>query len=145
MTRRRPITIERIAMRPLHERFAVWSILFFLVPWALAWSARIIPLAVVLTIVICLSFLNHLRKEKILRQLDAAFAWILMLLQLVLCVLGRFSMPFFLFVLILVPIALHFYYRRSREGYDYNHALWHLFSAAISVFAQLTYLAYAWR
>lgn len=132
-------------MRSRQERFAVWSILFFLVPWALAWAARIVPLAVVLTVVICLSFLNHLSKEKILLTLDAFFAWILMILQLVLCALGHFSMPFFLFVLALVPVAVRFYYRRSREGHDWNHGLWHLFSAAISVFAQLTYLMGAGR
>lgn len=132
-------------MRPPQERFAIWSILFFLVPWVLAWSARIVPLAVVLTIVICLSFLSHLSEEKILRTLDAVFAWILMILNLVLCALGRFSMPFFLFVLVLVPIAVRFYYRRSREGRDWNHGLWHLFSAAISVFVQLTYLTGAGR
>lgn len=125
----------------LKARFAVWSILFFLVPWTLAWYAGIVPLGIVLTIVIGLSFMNHLRKEKILMKLDAAFAWILMFLQLALCVLGRFAMPYFLFVLVLAPIAIRFYYRRSREGVDYNHGLWHLFSAAVSVFCQLTYLA----
>jgi hypothetical protein len=130
-------------MRSPHGHFAVWSILFFLVPWALAWYARIFPLAIVLTGVICLSLLNHLGEEKNAKTLDVIFAWTLMILHLILCVFGGFAMPYFLFVLILVPIAIFFYYRRSRAGYDWNHGLWHLVSAAISVFAQLTYLASA--
>jgi hypothetical protein len=127
-------------MPAFHRRFAVWSILFFLVPWALAWFEHLYTLAIVLTGVISFSLLNHLRKRKISVTLDTIYAWTLMVFNLVLCGLGNFSLPFFPFVLALVPIALFFYFQRSRENSDWNHGLWHLFSAAISVFAQLTYL-----
>ena len=132
-------------MRLRHERFAVWSILSFFFPLALAWRWRIDALALVLAAVIVFSFLNHLWRSKPLRLLDELFAWVLMALQFYLCVLGHFALPEFLGVLVLVPIALVFYWRRSRGNYDLNHGLWHLFSTTISVFAQLTYLAGAAR
>jgi predicted membrane-bound dolichyl-phosphate-mannose-protein mannosyltransferase len=132
-------------MRQAKETFAVWSILFFLVPLGLALRLHIFALAGVLAGVIAASFLSHVTRSKAALSIDTAFAWTLMLLQFYLCVLGRFAFPAFAGVLIFVPIAIFFYFRRSRGVYDLNHGYWHLFSALISVFAQLTYLAGAPR
>lgn len=119
-------------------RLALWSTFFFLVPWALAWSLKLAALGSILTAVIAFSYLYHLRHGRLMRALDAAFAVLLMSAHLVLCVLGRFALPYFAFVVLFAPIAVFFYFRR--EGRDLNHALWHLFSAAVSVSAQLTFL-----
>lgn len=126
-------------------KFAVWSILFFLFPLALALRLGLYALSALLTGVILCSFLSHLTRTEAALMLDTAFAWALMLFQLYLCALGHFSFPAFAGVLLFVPIAVTFYFRRKRGVYDLDHGLWHLCSALISVFAQLTYLSGALR
>lgn len=128
-------------MPPTHPGFAAWSVLFFLIPLALAWIWGFYALAIVLSAVIIFAFLSHVSGVPWVQRINGVFAWILMGSHLLLCALGGFAFPYFPIVLLLVALALHFHGHQSRREYDLHHGLWHLTSAAISVASQLTYLA----
>ena len=117
-----------------------WSNLLFLLPLGMAVYFRIWLSAVILCAVLISSFVYHLSRQKKLAHTDALLAKVLILSNVWICYLGRFSLPWFAATLILAGLALYFYFCEQNKNYILWHGLWHLSSALITVFSILTFL-----
>lgn len=121
-----------------------WSNIFFLAPLALAASYELWWYSVVMSTVFIISTLFHFREEEkdTLEYIDIATATGLILSNLVLLFKGHWTIPYSIFATVCAVIALIFYARQFKHGYDLNHGFWHVFSAAVSFFSVATLLAF---
>jgi hypothetical protein len=86
------------------------------------------------------STLYHLAHEKRFLMIDRIAALALFANNMVLLYLAKASWYEIATVAGLIFLALLFFYREDRYGYELNHFLWHLFSAMVSTFCLITFV-----
>ncbi len=57
--------------------------------------------------------------------------------------MGHWTLPYSVLAATSAVIAIIFYFRQFKFGYNINHSLWHTFSAAVSFFCVETFLHFA--
>jgi len=118
-----------------------WSNILFLLPFALAINYGLYIYALIIGLVLIVSFFFHFKNEPAqLYLLDVLLSIALMISNLVLLFKGYFATPYSIIALTSVFIALIFFFRERRHSYNWNHSLWHIFSAIGSTFCLLTFL-----
>lgn len=118
-----------------------WSNIFFLVPFAFAVSYEVWWYSIVIGIVFIISSYFHFNDEKRLEYVDVASSTTLMASNFILLFKGHWTLPYSLIAIGCAVIAIFFYSRQFKHGYDLNHGLWHIFSAGVSFFCVATFLA----
>ncbi len=122
------------------QKFKLLSTFFFLLPLFLAIYFKIWISVLVLLCVITLCLIYHSKNEKSLVNLDKILAWVLIIVNLYLCYLGEFRMPYFGIAILLVLISTYFmWFGKGKLGYNLSHGLWHLISSLITIFSILTF------
>ena len=119
-----------------------WSNVFFLVPLAIALWYHIIWYSIVIGMVFIISSYFHFKDEKRLEYVDVTSSSLLMVSNFILLFLGHWTMPYSVAAIVCAVIALSFYARQFKHGYNFNHGMWHLFSAGVSSFCVFTFLAF---
>lgn len=128
-------------MKPFNK-FQFWSNLFFLIPFIYSLMYRVWWYSVVILFATLISFMYHFnKKNKFSLYLDLFFSIVLILSNTFLLFLGSWKMPYGLLALIFAIIALVFYFIKNKRNLDIDHALWHLFSALVSLFCLAAFLA----
>jgi hypothetical protein len=122
------------------EKFLTWSNFAFLIPLVLAIYFHVWLSTFVLIGVFSISFLYHRSEEKRFKHLDALLAWLLILSNVWICYLGKFTAPYFTIVVLLVVIALYLYFYEQKRNRILGHSFWHIFSSLITLFSILTFL-----
>ncbi len=119
-----------------------WSNIFFIIPLAFAISYEVWWYSIVMGIVFIISTLFHFKEEEKggLEYVDVTSSTGLMLSNLILLFKGHWILPYSVVAIICAVIALTFYARQFKYGYDLNHGIWHIFSAAVSFFSVATFL-----
>jgi hypothetical protein len=122
-------------------RFKVWGNVSYLIPAALAMYWHLWLTAILCFVVAGFSTLFHLSGEKRFSLPDTIFSWLLILSNLGLCYLGNFQAPYFWVAVLFLALALLYRYRPwTRREYSFNHGLWHLYGALITLFCIFTYV-----
>ena len=121
--------------------FKNWSNLFFLVPFIFALSHQLYFYSLVVGLVIIASVVYHCYNENKFKWLDALLAWLIILINLYYCWIGRFAFPYFYIALILVVPAMqiNFFVHPEQKKFNLLHGLWHLLASLICLFSLLTY------
>jgi hypothetical protein len=119
--------------------FKFWSNAFFLIPLALSLS-KIYWYAFVIGLVFFISSYFHYYNEKKLEYVDVTASLSLMVSNLTLLFIGHWKLPYSFGAIIFGVIALYFYYRQFKYGYEFNHGVWHVCSAIVSTLCVLTYI-----
>ncbi|MEI7765649.1 MAG: hypothetical protein WCI93_03650 [bacterium] len=129
-------------MKKIYQNeFLKWSNLFFLIPLVVATFFKLYWYAVILLVVFIVSYDFHFFSEaKEVYYLDVIFSSILMLSNFILLFMGHLLLPYSLLAVLCALIALFFYFRRPKHDYYFNHSLWHVFSAGVCMFCQMTFL-----
>ncbi len=117
-----------------------WSNIFFLIPFAYAVSYEVVWYSIVIGIVFIISSYFHFSEEKKLIYVDVVSLTVLMASNLILLFKGYWTLPYSLVAIGCAVIAIFFYSRQFKHGYDLNHGLWHIFSAGVSFFCMATFL-----
>ncbi len=117
-----------------------WSNLFFLVPLVISLKHHIYWYAIVIGLVFIVSSIFHLRNEKNFAYADVVGAYVLMIANLLLLFKGDWVFPYGIGAFISAVIALWFFYRQNKHGYNFNHGMWHIFSAATSFLSVVAYI-----
>jgi len=117
-----------------------WSNVFFLIPLAMALWYHIIWYSIIIGLVFIISSYFHFKSEKRLEKVDVTSSTTLMVANFVLLFLGHWNLPYSIIAIVCAVIALSFYARQFRYGYNFNHGMWHLFSAGVSSFCLVTFL-----
>ena len=68
------------------------------------------------------------------------FAYVLIGTNSYLCFVSNLKFPYFPLVFVFIIIALLFYVRGSKKQYSFNHSVWHVLSAAITLLCILGYV-----
>jgi uncharacterized membrane protein (UPF0136 family) len=123
------------------KQLKFWSNIFFLIPFAYAVSYEVVWYSVVIGIVFIISSYFHFSEEKKLVYIDVASSTALMASNFILLFKGQWNLPYSLIAIGCAAIAILFYSRQFKHGYDLNHGLWHIFSAGVSFFCVATFLA----
>src|SRR4051812_43617315 len=103
----------------------VWSNLFFLLPLGLAGFYGLYVPAVVILVSTSVSTLFHLHDEKRFSFADSLCASVLILSNLYLFYLARFSPLYFIPAIFLSFLAFFFFYRAQKNDYELHHSFWH--------------------
>ncbi len=120
-----------------------WSNFFFLIPLIIAIIYHLYWYAIILLVVLIVSYDFHLFHEtKKVYYLDVIFSSILMLSNFGLLLMGHLNIPYSIWAIISVFLALVFYFRRSKHDYYINHSLWHIFSAGVCFFCLVAYISF---
>jgi hypothetical protein len=117
-----------------------WSNIFFLIPFAFAVSYEVWWYSVIIGIVFIISSYFHFNEEKKLEYVDVASSTTLMASNFILLFKGYWVLPYSMIAIGCAIIAIFFYFRQFKHGYDLNHGLWHIFSAGVSFFCVATFL-----
>lgn len=124
------------------QQIKFWSNLFFLIPFALAISFNVWWYAIVIGIVFVISSVFHFNEEKKIVYVDVCSFTSLMAANFVLLFKGHLVLPYSALAFGCAAIVIFFYFRQFKHGYDFNHGLWHIFSAAVSSFCVMTFLLF---
>ncbi len=119
-----------------------WSNLFFLIPLSVALAYHIYWYALVVGTVLIVSAIFHLRNEKSFGYADTIGAYILMAANLYLLFKGYWIFPYGIGAFISAMIALLFFFRQNKYDYNFNHGLWHIFSAVTSLLSLLSFISF---
>jgi len=122
------------------QQIKFWSNLFFLIPFAFAVAYGVWWYSVVIGIVFIISSIFHFYNEKKLEYVDVTSSTTLMASNMVLLFMGRWVLPYSLIAIGCAIIALFFYFRQHKGGYNLYHGWWHIFSAGVSFFCVATFL-----
>ena len=128
-------------MKPISQ-IKFWSNVFFLVPLAIALWYHIIWYSVIIGLVFIISSYFHFKSEKKLEYVDVASSSLLMVSNVALLFIGHWLLPYSILALVFAAIALGFYARQFKHGYNFNHGMWHLFSAGVCTFCIFTVLKF---
>ncbi|MEK6889917.1 MAG: hypothetical protein AABX35_01890 [Nanoarchaeota archaeon] len=118
----------------------VWSNIFFIFPLAVAFILKIYLYIPLLLCVIFFSIRYHFTKQKRFYLPDHIFALILIASNFYLYFSGGFNDIYATLIPFFILITLSFHYYRKKVMYQGLHALWHLFSALLTVLCLLTYV-----
>ena len=119
-----------------------WSNIFFLVPLAVALWYHIIWYSIIIGLVFVISSYFHFKNEKKLEYVDVTSSSTLMVANVVLLFLGHWMLPYSVIAIGCAVLALIFYARQFKYEYNFNHGIWHLFSAGVCLFCLFTLLAF---
>ena len=113
--------------------------LVFIIPLitAIVWNIEVHVF--ILLIVIILSIAHRVKRWKPLTTLDIAFALLLIVSNLMLIFIGKTASLTALVAFIFIFPALYFYVKRNQS--PKYVLLWHLSSAIITLFSQLTFIS----
>ena len=123
--------------------FKNWSILFFIIPLYIALFFHLYFYGLVIFTVMANSFIYHYWNEQKFIYSDKVLAYCLICCNLLYSWLGNFSFPYFYVALCFAVVALYFYFKKpeNKNQVGFNHGIWHIASAFITIFCLLTYLA----
>jgi hypothetical protein len=126
----------------LFLKFKNWSNLFFVIPLFLAINFYLYFYAAVILAITANSVLYHFWDEHRFVSSDYILAYLLISVNLIYCLLGKFTYPYFYIALMFVFFALFFNFRQTHNDLRYNlyHGFWHIFSSLITLFSILTYI-----
>ena len=119
-----------------------WSNLFFLIPFAMAVSYGVWWYSIVIGIVFIISSFFHFNEEKKFEYVDVCSSTALMASNFILLFKGHWILPYSAIAIVCAVIAIFFYFRQFKHGYDLNHGMWHIFSAGVSAFCVVTLLSF---
>lgn len=119
------------------KTFTIWTLLAFLVPlyYSAIWGVHL--QTVVLFAVIVSSIPYHLYDSHIFIKEDMLSAWALVLVNMLLIVLGGFTLPYLVGAVLFASSAFY-YYKQHYAGL--SHGKWHIMAAVSSMFALMTYV-----
>lgn len=119
----------------------VLSNMFFLIPFYVSINYNVYWYSIIIGTVFIISSLFHFYNEnKVLFYFDVIFSSIIMLSNFILLFLGHWILPYSIFAIICVLIALIFYFKQNSKSYNIDHSMWHIFSALVSLFCLLTFI-----
>lgn len=108
-------------------KFKLWSNFLFLVPLYVSAGYNIFWYLAVISIVLTFSIVFHYFNEKKLKNIDAISSLLLIASNFILLFLGDLIFPYGLAAILSALIAIIFYLRQSKYGYNFNHGMWHIF------------------
>ena len=114
---------------------AIWSNAFFLAPLVMAVHYQVLVLAVLLVGVMVFSTLYHWYGEARFAAWDKLFAYATIMCNLVIAVLGGFTMPYFALAILFVALGLYVLLVLEHDDW-----LWHALSSLVTVCCILTYV-----
>ncbi|MEN9614444.1 MAG: hypothetical protein RLZZ347_751 [Candidatus Parcubacteria bacterium] len=123
-----------------NKPWLAFSNVVFVVPFILSLHFALYWHAIIVGLVIIFSVLYHSSKINLFIRIDSLTSYTLIIANLILCFLGRFSMPFFALTVCSVITALYFYFHEKRQTYVWYHIAWHSMSAVITICSILTYV-----
>ena len=83
----------------------------------------------------------HFYDEKRFHGADFAAASALIVVNAYLCYLGAFTEPYFVAAVIFLVLALtHYLYLQNKGNYEFNHGMWHVHGALITLCCILVYV-----
>jgi hypothetical protein len=120
---------------------AVWTNLLFVAPLAFALYLHLYLYAGVLITSMVFSVLYHHAHESEYSRPDRLAAYTLIVGNAVLCVFGGLGTLYVTLLIMLSMLAVFFRNRelRVKDGYAFNHALWHGFAACVTLVSILIY------
>jgi len=119
-----------------------WSNLAFTAPLFVAVYSGLYPMAILISTAMVVSAAYHAYGGQRLRLTDHLTAYALIFANLYLIYLFEFEYPYFSIALLFVAVAFHFYFRDDVKRQDFNHSMWHLSSAAVTLVCVLGYINY---
>jgi len=118
-----------------------WSNVFFLIPLLISINYGLYWYSIIIGVVFIVSSIFHFYNEnKILFYFDVVFSSMLMLSNFVLLFMGHWNLPYSLFAVICALLAFLFYFKQSKNSYNFYHSMWHIFSTGVSLFCLFTYI-----
>ncbi len=124
------------------KQIKFWSNLFFLIPLAFAISYNVYWYSVIIGLTFIISSYFHFHHEKRIAVIDVTSSTTLMLANFILLFNGHWVLPYSVIAIICAIIALGFYFRQDKGGYNVYHGMWHIFSAGVSFFCVATFLSF---
>lgn len=121
-------------------KFKFWSNIFFVFPFILSVDNSLYWYSLVIGLMLFLSVSYHYNDEKKYFYRDCIISIILMASNFWLLINGNWTPPYSFISLTSAVIAICFYLRQYKKGYNFNHGMWHFFSAIVCYFSILTYL-----
>jgi hypothetical protein len=131
-----------MAERQKRFRIELWSMLFFLLPFALAVAMRFWVGVAVILASSATSIAYHITKSMKVFYVDRVCAILLIALCWACAILGHFPSPYFLITLVLGAISLGIYFNQEHPpaGYRTKHAIWHVLSAFVVTLSLIMYI-----
>lgn len=121
-------------------KFKLWSNILFLVPLYISTTNGIFWYMAILTIVLFFSIVFHYFDEKKFKNIDAVTSLSLIISNIILLFQGKLIFPYGWIALLSALIAILFHLRQLKHGYNFNHGMWHVFSALTCYFSVLTFI-----
>lgn len=121
-------------------KFKTWSNIFFLFPFILSLQFQIFTYSLIIGVMIILSLLFHYSDEKKYFYRDCFISILLMVSNFVLLISGEWQAPYSIIALSSAVLAIYFYIRQYKKGYNFNHGMWHVLSAIVCYYSILTFL-----
>ncbi len=122
------------------KQIKFWSNIFFLVPLVFAIAYNVFWYAIIQGLVFIISSYFHFHHEKRIEYIDVTSSTSLMLANFILLFKGHWILPYSITAIVFAITAIFFYSRQFKHGYNFNHGLWHIFSAGVSFFCVATFL-----
>jgi hypothetical protein len=119
------------------KSFTILSNLAFVAPLLIAVNKSAYLYALTIICVFITSCLFHLNKQKRYMLIDSFFAWLLIATNLMSFYLKGFGSIHFYAAVIFVIIGLYFRSKADKKSYRFNHSVWHIASAIITILAIL--------
>ncbi len=123
------------------KKFKFWSNIFFVFPFILSIINSIYWYSIVIGLMLLLSMSYHYNDERKYFYRDCIISTILMASNFWLLINGDWILPYSFIALSNAVIAIYFYLIQYKSGYNFNHGMWHFFSAFVCYFSILTFLA----
>ncbi len=130
---------QRFNKRQIYK-FKFWSNIFFIVPFVLSANNSLYWYSTVIGLMLLLSINYHYNDERKYYYRDCFVSILLMASNFWLLIGGNWILPYSFIALTSAVIAIYFYFRQYKKGYDFNHGMWHFFSSIVCYFSILTFL-----
>lgn len=119
-------------------KFKLYSNILFLVPLYASIVYGIFWYVIIIGSVLIFSIIFHYFNETKFKSIDTISSLTLILSNFVLLFQGNLALPYSLVAILSAIVAILFYIRQSKYGYDFNHGMWHTFSALTCYYSILT-------
>ena len=121
-------------------KLSLWSNVFFIAPIVLSAYHKIYWHLIALLLMTVFSVLYHFTERKHFKLSDNIFAQVLIATNLILLYLSGFEKVYTIIAFVFVAVAFYFYFTGIKNNYEYNHAMWHITSAFITLSCILAYI-----
>ncbi len=122
-------------------KFKVWSNILFLAPLYLSVVTNMYGYVIIISFVLIFSTFFHIYDEKRFKMIDIISSLSLITANLILLFGGNLKLPYSLISLLFAGVAIMFYLKQSKKFYNFNHGMWHIFSAIVCYFSVLTFIS----